>query len=1065
MTGWIDWFAGNPVAANLLMVIILVGGAVGAATVTEEVFPEIAIDRISIETPYLGAAPEEVESGVVLRIEEAVQGIDGIRKMQSTAMQGRGSVIVELELGTDVRRVVDEVKNQVDAITTFPIETEKPIIREMIGRTPVIDVSVSGATDVHVLKAIAEQVRDDLAATPEITQVDIASAPPYEISIEVSEDMLRRHSMSFDQVARAVRRSSLDLPGGSVQTAAGEVLLRTVGQAYRGDEYEKLVLMARPDGTRLLLGDVATVVDGVAETDQYARFDRNPAVTVSVYRTGNQSAIDVTAAVHRYVEQKQPGLPEGILLTTWQDQAKQLNERLSLMLENGAVGFLLVFGMLALFIDLRLAFWVSLGIPISFLGAVALMPALGVSVNVISLFAFILVLGILVDDAIIVGENIFRHQVESKDGLRGAVEGAREVAAPVVFAVLTTVAAFLPLTFVRGMLGDMFRIIPLVVIPCLVFSLVESLGILPAHLAHTPRRQRLGGWRRLQEKVAGGLEALVRTVYRPLLEVALGWRYVTAAIGVSTLILTGGVVLGGHVPAYFLPSVEADFMVSSITMPPGTPVAAMSDAVTKLEDSVARLRARIEQETGADHFRHVSVVVGDQPMVSRVLSPLPGPASAPNIGEVTVELAPAETRAYSSQQLGVMWQDETGPIPEAVELRFNTSSVSTGDDVDVQLTGPDLDRLTAAAAAVRQRLGEYAGVHQITDSFRAGKLEAQLGIRPAAEGLGLTLEDLARQVRQAFYGEEAQRIQRRRDDVRVMVRYPRQDRQSLGNLESMRIRTPNGEEVPFSHVAQVELGRGLASITRVDRRRAVNVTAAVDPAVAVAGDVVADLRLRVLPEVLTDYPGVSYTFEGAQAAQEDALGGLQYGFVFALLTIFALLAVPLRSYVQPLIVMAAIPFGFVGAVWGHVVMGVDVTVLSALGVVALAGVVVNDSLIMVHFINRARSTAPAGPDAPAQDQGGDAALQRAIRDAGCARFRPIMLTTLTTFVGVTPLMLERSMQAAFLVPMAVSLAFGVLFATFITLILVPVAYMILDDVQRTARRLAGLGGQPHQAGA
>ena len=1065
MKGGIAWFARNPVAANLMMIFIIMSGLIATRAVKEEVFPEIELDRVSINVPYLGAAPEEVESGVILRIEEAIQGVDGIKEIQSTASEGSASVMVELELGADARRVVDEIKNQVDAITTFPIETEEPIIRELIARNQVTDIAVSGATDVFTLKAIAEQVRDELTVLPEITQVDIVSAPPYEISIEVSETALRRHGMTFDQVADAVRRSSLDLPGGSVRTDGGEILLRTIGQAYRGDEYESLVLWTRADGTRLRLGDVANVVDGFAETDQEARFDRDTTVMVSVFRTGDQSALDIAAAVNGYVEDMQTQVPEGISLTIWQDQAEILADRLTLMLRNGATGFVLVFIVLALFLQFRLAFWVSLGIPISFLGAIALMPTFDVSANVISLFAFILVLGIVVDDAIIVGENIFRHQENHGEALRGSIEGAREIAKPVTFAVLTTVAAFMPLMFVPGMMGKIFRVIPLVVIPCLLFSLIESLGILPAHLAHMRERRTSGPWHRFQQFFANGLKTFVRTVYQPLLETALRWRYVTAAVGLSTLIVTGGMVLGGWTSFHFFPSIEADFMAASLTMPQGTPVEQTSRAVEELEEGAARLRARLQQETGMDYFRHVSAAVGDQPMMSRGGGPM-GPmevASAANLGEVTVELAPAETRSYTSEQLGLMWREATDPIPEAVEVNFDMSMMTPGDDVDVQLAGPDIEQLRTAADEVKRRLAAYAGVYEISDSFRAGKVEMQLGIKPAAETLGLTLQDLGRQVRQAFYGEEAQRIQRGRDDIRVMVRYPRDDRRSLGDLENMRIRTPNGGEVPFSQVAQVEPGRGFASIKRVDRNRAVNVTASVDPAVTSSGAVIADLQARILPDVLADYPGVFYTFEGAQAEQVEAVGGLQWGFFLAVLMIFALLAVPLRSYVQPLIIMAAIPFGLVGAIWGHMVMRLDVTMMSMFGLVALTGVVVNDSLVMVDFINRARKVHADVGDKVRQAGGQprdrhafeSTGLQLAIREAGSNRFRPILLTSLTTFFGLAPLMLERSMQAAFLVPMAVSLAFGVLFATFITLILVPTAYLILDDVQRTMRRLFG----------
>ena len=1065
MRGMIDWFARNSVAANLMMAFILVSGVLAMSNVREESFPEIELDRINVEVPYLGAAPEEVEEAVNVRIEESIQGIDGIKQIQSTASEGMGSVMIELDLDADARRVVDEVKSNVDAITTFPIETEKPIVRELTSRQQVVDVAVSGNVDPFTLKRLTERVRDEITAIPEITQVDIVSAPPYEISIEVSEDDLRRHGLTFDQVADAVRRSSLDLPGGSVRTERGEILLRTIGQAYRGAEFENLVLWTRADGSRLRLGDVATVVDGFEETDQQARFDVEPAMMISVFRTGDQSAIEISGLVNEYVAEARGRIPEGMSLTVWQDNAKILSGQRSHMLRNGFVGFGLVFLVLALFLELRLAFWVSLGIPISFLGAIALMPGLEVSVNEVSLFAFVLVLGIVVDDAIIVGENIYRHQEEHGDGMRGSVEGAYEIAKPVTFAVLTTAAAFGPLLFVPGMIGKIFRVIPLVVIPCLLFSLVESLNILPAHLSHIPKTVRQGPWRRFQSRFANGLKRFVRGVYCPILETALRWRYLTASIGVGTMIVTLGMVLSGRPAFQFFPSIEADVMAASVTMPQGTPVDVSAEAVAKLEAGAARLRQRLLEETGHDYFLHVSAAVGDQPMAARgngPMGPLGGPAS-PNVGEVAIELLATEQRIYSSEQLGLMWRDATGPIPEAVDVNFQMSVMTPGSDVDVQLAGPDLNALRGAAEEVKQRLLSYAGVYEVTDTFRAGKEEMKLGIKPSAETLGLTLQDLGRQVRQAFYGEEAQRIQRGRDDIRVMVRYPRDERRSLGDLENMRIRTPDGGEVPFSQVAVVEPGRGFASIRRVDRNRAVNVTAAVDATVTAAGDVIADLDARILPEVLARYPGVFYTFEGVMAEQRDAVGGLQRGFLLGLLMIFALLAVPLKSYVQPLIIMSAIPFGLIGAVWGHVFLDLNVSMMSMFGLVALTGVVVNDSLIMVDFINRARAvhtdlgrmTRQAGGGPVDRQQFETAGLQLAVREAGVNRFRPILLTSLTTFFGLAPMMWDRSFDTAFMVPMAVSLGFGVLFATFITLILVPTSYMILDDIGRAMRRIFG----------
>ena len=1044
----IDWFAHNSVAANLLMIFILASGLLTVFTIKQEVFPEFSLDLIAIDVSYLGAAPEEVEEGVSVRIEEAIQGIDGVKRITSTASEGIGTVLVELELGSDPRKVLDDVKSRVDAIDTFPEETEKPIIREITMRRQVVDVAISGDVGEATLKYLAEQVRDEIAAIPEITQVEVANARPYEISIEVSEDALRRHGLTFDDVAQAVRRSSLDLPGGSVRTDSGEVLLRTKGQAYRGDEYENLAVWTRPDGSRLRLGEVARVVDGFAETDQFARFDGEPTVLVSVFRTGDQAALDIAEQVKAYVERAQTRMPEGVSATVWQDQSKVLNDRLSLLLRNGFAGFCLLFLVLALFVEFRLAFWVSLGIPISFLGAIWLMPGLGLSISLMSLFAFILVLGIVVDDAIVVGENVFTHQQRHGQGLTGSIEGAQEIAVPVVFAVLTTVAVFLPLIFVPGMMGKFMRVIPLIVIPCLLFSLLESLMILPAHLSHmgwSDPGKRPGPWGRFQGMVARGLRSFIEHAYRPALEFALRRRYLTLAIGLATLIITGGMVGGGLLRFQFFPSVEADFMSAAVTMPQGTPVEVTSDVVRRLEMSAAKVRREMEDRTGLDLFQHAYAAIGDQPMATQAAGPFgfAGAVSASHLGEVTIELAPAEDRDITSEELANRWRELTGLIPEAVELKFNASIFSVGRDIDIQLTGPDLDELRTVAAEIKGRLGEYTGVYEIADSFRQGKQEIKLGIKPEAEVLGLTLADLGRQVRQAFYGEEAQRMQRARDDIRVMVRYPREARRSIGALENMRVRTPDGGEIPFSQVAVVERGRGYASITRVDRNRAVSVTAAVNSELASAGDVIADLDSRILPEILADHPGVYYSFEGMMAEQRDTMEGLLTGSILALLMVFALLAVPLKSYVQPLIIMSAIPFGMVGAFWGHLIMGMTITMMSMFGMVALAGVVVNDSLVMVHFINRKRKL--------------NVDLGVAVREAGVVRFRPILLTSLTTFAGLSPLLMEKSMQARFLIPMALSLASGVLFATFITLFLVPTGYLIVEDVKAMFRMLVGLG--------
>lgn len=1044
MSGVIAWFARNGVAANLLMVFIVASGALALIGMPIEVFPSMETESITVTVPYLGAAPEEVEQGVCLRVEEAVQDLEGVDTVRATAAEGIGTVVIELESGADTRKVLDEVKSRVDAITTFPEETEKPIIQEALIRRRVITVAIYGDVDERALKAVAEEVREGLSELPDISQVELDAVRPYEISIEVSEDTLRQYGLTFDEVVMAVRRSSLDLPGGAVRAREGEILLRTMGQAYRGAEYGGIVLRARPDGSRLLLGDIAEVTDGFAETDVTSRFDGQPVALVQVYRVGDQSALRLARQVKEYVADRSAALPPGLRMTTWLDDTVPLQDRLRVLLESGRLGLLLVFLVLALFLKFRLALWVSVGIAVSFTGAIAVLPYVDVTINVMSLFAFLLVLGIVVDDAIVVGENIYRHFEMGKSGMRAAVDGARQVATPVTFSILTTVAAFTPLIYsVEGPSGAIARTIPLVVIGCLAFSLIESMFVLPNHLSHLTHRHEEGqprnvvwGWSLFQGFFSKRMKWVIDRGYRPLIERAIEWRYSTVAIAVAVLVITAGYIFSGRMKFEFFPDVEADNAVVLLTMPQGTPAETTLAAVERIETAASELEEELRREGHDGVFRHVMATVGAQPYAALVQASGPTAnfqveVAAPHQGEVNIELMSSQERTIRASEVTRRWREMVGTVADAVRVEYTSSLVSFGAAVDVELTGRDLEQLRAAGEEIKARLADYPGVFDISDSFRAGKREIRLELDPRAESLGLSLEALGRQVRQGFYGAEAQRIQRGRDDVRVMVRYPVEERETLASLEDMRIRTPAGAEVPFSFAGRAEFGRGFATIQRLDRRRVLNITADVDPAIVTANEVVADLEANVLPEILAGYPGISSSFAGEQEEQRQTFEGLFEALGVALIVIYGLLAIPFRSYLQPMIVMSAIPFGLIGAVIGHRVIGLNLTMLSLLGLIALTGVVVNDSLVMVDFINR---RVAAGMK-----------VHEAIRDAGAARFRPIVLTSLTTFVGLLPLLLERSFQAQFLVPMAVSLAFGVLFATAITLVLVPSLYAILND--------------------
>ena len=1053
-TGPIAWMAKNGVAAKMMIVVILIGGLMSLFTIKKEVFPEFSADLITIVVSYRGAAPEEVENAVSVRVEEAINGIDGIAKIRSSSAEGVSMVTAELLHGADADKVLDDIKAGVDAIDTFPSETEKPVIQELIVKSQVINIAVSGEVDETTLKRYGERVRDEVSHLPGITQVELAVARPYEIAIELSESAMRRHGLTFDMVAQAVRRSSLDLPGGSIRTEGGEYLLRVQQQAYTAEEFEQIALKTLPDGSRLLLADVAKVVDGFEDVVQFARFNDEPAVIVQVYRVGDQSAFGISRAVHEYCARANYQLPEGISTAPFADYSEYLKHRLNLLTKNAAYGLVCVLLVLTLFMRLRLAIWVSVGIFISFFGTLWMMPTLDVSINMMTLFAFLIVLGIVVDDAIVVSENIYTHVQDGDDSLVASIRGAKEVAVPVCFSIMTTVAAFFPMALVEGNTGKILKGIPLIVVPTLLISLLESMWGLPNHLSHMKRIDDNAETRnpltKIQNVISRFLNWFISEVYRPFLEICLSWRYTTISVGISSVALMVALIHSGIIKYQFFPAVEGDDMAAFVTLPQGTPPEVTRAVVERIEQAALQVRAELEKghNVGTNQlYRNLTTSIGDQPY--RTAQSKNGGAngevySRDNVGEVHVQLMESELRGQfgiSSTEVANRWRDLVGDVPGAVELVFTSSIFTAGNAINVQLSGPNISQLRAAAAEFKEKLTTYPGVYGIADSYRSGKQEVKLAIKPAAEASGLTLQDLARQVRQAFYGEEAQRIQRGRDDVRVMVRYPADERRSLYNLEQMRIRLPDGTEVPFSSVAEATIGQGFSTISRVERQRALNVTADVDAAKGNSNEIVNDIQENYLPELMAKHPGLRYEFEGERAEQKKTVDGLVRGFFLSMFIIFALIAIPLRSYFLPFVVMSAVPFGFVGAVLGHLVMGMDLTVLSMFGFVALAGVAVNDNLVLVDFVNRAKRDGMPEFEA--------------VRQAGQRRFRPILLTSVSTFVGLTPLILEKSLDAQFLIPMAISLGFGVLYSTVTSLILVPSLYLIAEDVRKGFRWLCG----------
>lgn len=1043
MKSLIAWFVHNPVATNLLMMIMIAGGLLALPQIHQEEFPTLDVDAVQINVSYLGAAPTEVENAVCVRIEEAIEGTEGIDSISSTAAEGLCAVTAELVVGVDKTKAANDIKSKVDAIDSFPVETEQAITTEITLIATVLQIAISGPADERTLKVIGQRVRDDIAALPGVSQVELQFARPYEISVEVSEQTLRRHGLTLAEIGHAIEKSSLDIPGGSLKTGSGEILLRTKGQAYSGQDFEDIVVLTRTDGTSVTLGEIATVVDGFEDTDLQARLDGNPAVALKVSRVGEEDIMLISRQVKAYLEEVQLKLPEGIALTIWQDESQDMVDRLNVLAKNARSGLILVLLILTLFLRFRLAMWVAAGIPVALLGTVSLFPVVGISISTVSVMAFILVLGILVDDAIVVGERVYSHEQKGKSRVNAAIDGTSEVSLPVIFGVLTTMATFIPVISIPGPMGGFYDPLGYAVMLALAFSVVESQLILPMHLAHRKEEESAGsnrymnGWLRLQERISGSMEYLATDVYQPAVRAALQWRYLTVMGGVVILAITLALFVGGRVQFQFFPAVEGNHLYAKLTMPEGTPVERTAQAVEQLEAAAEVLRKELDADLETDAASKISHVFSSIGSFIPKGSIMTTASAQSNLAEIGIELnLPADYSGTPTREFANRWRELTGGIPDAIELGFTSEAFGFGKALSFELYGKDFDELREAAAELRIALQTYPGVVDASDSFRAGKQEVQLNLLPEARNLGLTMQDLGQQVRQAFYGYEAQRVQRGTDDIRVMVRYPADERGSLGDLEAMRIRTAEGIEVPFSSVAKASLGRGYTSIRRVDGKRVVTVEADVDRSVNTPEAIINAVTSTELIDIMSRYPGVTYGLAGEAEERTSSLSSLVGTAALALLVIYALLAIPLKSYLQPLVIMSVIPFGAVGAILGHFFLGKDLVFFSLLGIIALAGVVVNSSLVLVDYINKRRQEGNSVHDA--------------VSSAGTARFRPIVLTSITTFVGLTPIMMDNTTSTSIFVPMAISLAFGVLFGTLITLFLVPCLYTILEDF--TGRR-------------
>jgi len=1026
----IGWMASNPVAANLLMLVFLLGGLAMVSRLRQEVFPEFDLDVVTVGVAYPGATPEDVEEGILLVVEEAIRGVNGVKQVTATANEGGGTVSAELLLNVDGNEVLQDIKSAVDRIVTFPLDAERPVVQLVRSRSRVLTILIHGDLEPAALKYLGETARDELLLSDAISTVELTGLPSPEIAIEIPQGVLRAHGLTPAGVAQRLAATSLDMAGGGIKAAGGEVLLRLNDRLDTGMAYSHAPLVSAREGALLRTGDLGTVTDGFAETDQERYFNGRRAVGLEVYRVGTEKPLDISGAARAFTEQLRRTLPAGVDALVVADRSDLYRERVNLLLRNALLGLSLVMIILGLFLEVRLAFWVMMGIPVSFMGCLLFLPSSDVSINMISLFAFIITLGIVVDDAVVVGENVYHMREQGKSYLAAAVLGTRQMAVPVLLSILTNIAAVAPLLFVPGVQGKIWRNIPIIMTLVFTISLVEALFILPAHLANQKPRAERGVWKILewpQHVFSRGMEVFIRRLYTPALHATLGAKYLTVAVGMAALILTIGYLRGGHMRFSFFPQVESDQVMASAVLPYGAPLSESRAMSRRLQMAATAL---IEEYGAEKSAIGIETSVGFQSGGG----PMSMTQSGSHLVGVTVYLKTLGERGFPAGEFTRRWRERTGTVPglESLTFRFTIGPASK-KPVDVQLSHRDPAVSELAASAVADALRRFDGVIEIDDGIAQGKPQVEYLLTPQGRSQGLTSQDVGRQVRAAFYGAEVARQQRGRDELRIMVRLPGDERASEEALDTLVLRTPAGGEVPFRDAVETRRGRAYDVIRRDQGRRIISVTADLDLKRTSAGEVLAALQADVMPDVLRRFPGLNYSFEGERRDQMDAFRSLGAGFAAAVFIIFALLAVPFRSYLQGLVVLSAVPFGIVGAILGHMIMGYNLSFVSVMGIVALSGVVVNDNLILVDTMNRLRRDGMP--------------LARAVAEGPIRRFRPVLLTSMTTFFGLAPMIFETSVQARFMIPMALSLGYGILYTTLIALLVTPSLYLIVESAK------------------
>lgn len=1037
--GLLAWFVNNPIASNLLMLMILVGGITSLPDLDKEMFPKIPRDIVQVVVPYPGAGPKEVEEQICARVEEEIHDLDGVEELRSFAYQGAGRIEVEVADGYDTQKLLNDVKARVDAVSTFPVNSERPQIKEILARTQLLSIAVAGPLNEWDLKRLAEDIRDEVIELPGVTLAEIGGTRPEEVSVEVSEETLRKYQLRFNDVVEAIRRSSINLPAGEVREQAGDIVLQTRGQAYNRQEFENIVVLPNADGTQVHLGEIAHINDGFAEQDIVSKFNGKPAVFINLFNTRNPDVITTSDAVREYVERKVSTLQQGVELVVWRDLSVYLSSRIDLLLRNGLGGLLLVFTLLVLFLRPALAFWVAAGICISYLGTLWLMPYFGISVNVVSMFAFLLILGIVVDDAIVVGESVYSHYERGLSGHDSAAIGAKSVSKPVTLAVITTIIVFVPMLLLPGDSTKLMVVMPKVAIIALAFSLVESFLILPAHLRHLkPEKEPrwlIARWLyHTRHKVSAQLKSFAENQYRPFLQRSLQHAHITIASFVAVLIIVLGLFFSGWLRVSFFPVVEGEYLRATVELQEGSGFKRSLEIMEQLEQAVKTLKKEplLISESGQSMLKNHYA------------------ESNENNVFIMLELSSNETRSVSSKDVAGLWLKHIGPVENVEEFDVEYTLMGKPKDINLVLKGRSISELQAATVDIETALLSYPGVYNMSNSIRSARKEIEISLKDNADTLGVGLSDIAGQLRNAFYGAEAQRIPREREDVKVMVRYPVDERASVASLEDMRIRTSDSRELPFNAVADAKFVPGYSEIKRRDRMRMVEIKGELAKGSSSANEIVFALKNQYWPGLEEKYPGISMEIDGAQKDQAEFEIGFLQLMALALLAIYAILAVEFRSYWQPMIILSAVPFGVAGAIIGHLLLGKDISMPSMMGVLAAAGVVVNDNLVLIDRINQLAKEGWKPFEAVVQGA----------RD----RFRPIVLTSLTTFFGLMPILFERSAQAQFLIPMVISLAFGVLLATFVTLLLVPSIYVSGERVKAMFRDWRKDAATPEELG-